>query len=99
MKNIQEVLVDYIFERNHNQIFSAIEDEIVILNIETSEYISNNKVGSSIWGFLEEPHTFNDIIEYLVSIYDVSLQECQQDTEPFLVEMINAGLIIARAND
>jgi hypothetical protein len=82
------------FTRISDLITSVIDDEVVILNIEKGEYYSFNKVGSEIWQFLETTSTFEQIIDYLISNYDIDKETCITETSEYLMKMINCEIIL-----
>lgn len=81
------------YQRDENQLFSLIDDEVVMLNIENGEYYYLNEVGSNIWKLLENPTNLSQIILSLKELYDVSHVECTKDVLTYLVELTERNLI------
>lgn len=80
-----EITFESIVQRKDDQILAnEIDDEMVMMNLESGNYISLNKVGSIIWQQLEKPIQVNDLIEYLMGRYNVQKEECVTDTLQFL---------------
>jgi hypothetical protein len=79
--------------RNNEQIFSEIDDEIVMLNIPNGEYYNLNSVASLLWSFLNQPKSFNSLLTLLQEKYQVSKDVCELDTKHFVLEMIEKGLL------
>lgn len=68
--------------------------ETVMMDIESGKYYNLGEVGGRIWELLDEPKTFDDLISALVGEYDVSRQQCEQETRPFFSQLLEAGLIV-----
>lgn len=74
-------------------IYNEIDGEVVILSINNGEYYNLNKTGSELWNILEAQHSFIEIIDYLVSKYDINRIDCETDTLECLEDMIDNGII------
>ncbi len=82
------------FQRRPDMLFSRIDDEVVMMSIETGEYYGLNPVASRIWELLETPHTLVNLIERLMQEFDIDEQSCRRDVETFLRQMIEKKLVI-----
>lgn len=67
--------------------------ETVMMDIDTGKYYNLGDVGGRIWDILEQPMTLGELVEKLVSEYNVSAEKCAADIKPFLEKMAAAGLI------
>lgn len=85
---------DITFKRNHKHLFSKIDGDIVMINIERGEYYNLDEVGGDIWNYLSVPHSFKDIINYLIDEYDVSSKECEKDVKPYLEELLSNNILL-----
>ena len=63
-----------------------------MMDIETGKYYNLGRTGGSIWVIIEKPHTFDDIIDEMMEIYDVERSVCEEQTKNFLAQLINAGI-------
>ena len=79
--------------RKPDQTFSLIDDEIVMLSIDNSEYYNFDSVGTFIWNELAEPRTFELLVSKLVAEYEVNREICSNDTKLFLEDLINKGIV------
>lgn len=68
----------------------------VMMDIETGKYYNLGEIGGRIWELLESPMSVNDLINALTEEYDVSVEQCQADTVPFLVSLTERGLLITK---
>lgn len=89
------VLHTTVLKRTANQLSSIVDGEVILLNVNSGEYLNLNSVGTYIWNCFEHPRTIQQIIDLLVSEYDVSVGLCESETKPFLEELIALNLIEA----
>lgn len=87
------ILPDTVLVRNSNQLYSEVDNEIVMLSVDTSEYYGLNEVGSVIWSILEKPKSLYEIIDYLVLKYDVERSVCELEIMPFIDNLLESGVI------
>ncbi|MHB9131967.1 MAG: PqqD family peptide modification chaperone [Armatimonadota bacterium] len=74
-------------------ISSNLEEEEVILNLETGVYYGLNPVGARIWALIQQPRAIADICATLVDEYDVEPARCRQDALDLLTQLADAQLI------
>lgn len=76
-----------------------IDDEKVMMNIDKGKYYGLNSVGTRIWEIVSEPKTIDEIVEILLSEYEVSLEECRQAVIKFISRLQDEGMILVRNID
>ncbi len=79
--------------RKSNITFSIIDEEVVLIHPESSNYYSFNKVGSYIWMCLETPMSIEQLEKKLLQKYDVSEEQCKKEVDYFLNELIEKKLL------
>lgn len=84
---------DTILRRKHDQLFSEIDGEVVMLSIENSEYYGMDKVGSRIWQLLEKPINFKQLIKTLLDEYEVTEEQCTEETVNFIEQLVEKELV------
>ena len=67
--------------------------EKVMVDFESGKYFLIKGVGNDIWDMIQEEMTPNEIIEKLLSEYDVSRDECENSVMDFLNKMKELKLI------
>jgi len=82
-----------ILQRNPNQLFTMIDDEVVMLNIKHEEYLNLNSHASYIWQQLENPHSFDELTDQLCSVYNVEKKLCIKDTLDFINDLVEKDII------
>lgn len=85
---------DTIIQRKPDLLYNEIDGEVIMLSIENSEYYGIDKVGSRIWELLEKPVSLKQLISRLTEEYEVSEQQCAEDTLAFLQGLIRKNLIL-----
>lgn len=86
--------LDTIVSRNESNFLSnPVGDEVIILNMETGDYLGLNTVGSSIWDQLSTPQSVNQIIDKLMIEFDVDRETCLAQTLEYLEKINIHGLL------
>ena len=93
MKQKHPINSNTILQRNPEQLFTMIDDEVVMLNIKLEEYLNLNSHASYIWQQLETPHSFVELTEQLYSVYNVEKKVCIKDTLDFIREFVEKDII------
>ena len=83
-----------IVKRNDELLFSKMDEEIVMLSVENSEYYGMNSIGARIWEIIEQPVRVEDLISVLLKEYDVDQHECENDVLLYLNELEQKNVII-----
>ncbi len=74
---------------------AKLDDEMVLMNIETSEYFGMNPTCSKIWEILEINMSVDQLIHRLLDIYEVDYETCQKDVTPVIQDMIERKFLIS----
>jgi hypothetical protein len=72
-------------------------DEAVILNLETSEYYSANETGTFIWEQLNSGKKAGKIAAALAGEYGIPLEQAEQDTKDFLLDLAKLKILAPEA--
>jgi len=88
-----KISADSIIQRNEDIISSEIDGETVMMDSSFTSYFGLKEVGTLIWQLLEEQHSVHEICERLTDEYDVSFDQCLQNTLPFLEELHKQQMI------
>jgi len=75
------------------QVSADLDDEAVILNLNSGVYYGLDAVGARIWSLIQEPRTVNDIRDTLLEEYEVDAGRCERDLLALLRELADQGLI------
>ena len=79
-------------------VFREIDDTVVALNLNTGNYYTLNEVGSRIWIMLYSNKTSDDVVDQILSEYDVTSEVVEQDLAHLLEELTKNDLIVETRN-
>jgi hypothetical protein len=81
------------FIQNKKIIQSTIGEEVVMMDMDSGFYFGMNGVGSVIWRHLSKEITLDDLIDKLMSEFNVNKQTCEADTIEFLDNLLEKNII------
>lgn len=93
MQQKKTITSNTILQRNLDQLFTMIDDEVVMLNIKYEEYLNLNSHASYIWQLLQTPLTFGELTDQLCTVYNVEKKVCIEDTMEFITELVEKDII------
>jgi hypothetical protein len=67
--------------------------EAVILDLKNGIYYGLDEVGARIWTLVQQPRRVQEILETLISEYDVETERCESDLLSLLRELKRRGLV------
>jgi hypothetical protein len=82
-----------IVRRSKSQVSCTLNDEVAILNLESTLYFGLNEVGSFIWQALSEPKRVGELCEAVLDCFEIDAALCRTDVIRLLTELEEAGLI------
>jgi hypothetical protein len=71
----------------------AVDGEVVILDLEHSQYYGINESGAPLWQALHDGATLTQLTEILVATYDVAPEVAATDAAEFLAGLRSRGLL------
>lgn len=69
------------------------EDELVLLGVGSESYYGLDAIASDVWGRLEAPMRFADLVAALAAEYDAPPETIAADLGPTLSSLSEGGLI------
>jgi hypothetical protein len=78
------------------QVACEVGGEAVILHLDDGVYYGLNEVGARIWQLVQEPRTLSELVDAIVSEYDVPREQCQEDVQGLLTELLEKKLVVVR---
>lgn len=90
------IVQNTLIERSKEVLQSALDDEVIIMNMKTGEYHGANVLGARIWKLLETPITFNSLCNQLLEEYKVEKSVCEEETSRFLKMLLDKKLILTQ---
>lgn len=76
--------------------WSAVDDDIVALDIDTEKYLGINPSGRVLWQALARGATLEELTGLLVDQYRIATSDAQRDVARFLSELDGRGLLERR---
>lgn len=97
MTSIKQLNPDTIIQRNEGKFLAnALGDEIVMMNMDSGDYLGINSVGSDIWNLISEPITIDELIKKITAIYEVTEEQCNIEVNSFLAKMLEHDMLIVQ---
>ena len=82
-----------VYKASTKYLYSEIDSEAVILDINTGTYFGLNEVSNRIWQLLQSPASESEIVTQILTEYDVTQEEAEKDLHGLLQEMLSTGLV------
>jgi hypothetical protein len=68
-------------------------DELVVLDLRSSTYLSTNPAATLLWRLLERGATRSEMVRELLAEFDVAAQRAADDVDEFLRDCSRRGLL------
>lgn len=81
----------------NEQVYSELDNEVVILKLDNGTYYGLSDVGVSIWNQIQKPITVEDITKNLLEEYEVEPGQCRRELEALLQDLADNHLIEIRS--
>ncbi len=81
------------YQKRKEHIASKIQDETVMVDIDSGNYFALNEVASSIWDLLDQPRSTDEVCSELMQEYEIDEENCRKQTEEFIKELLKLKLI------
>ena len=82
------------YRRNPEIIATEMDDDLVMMDVESGHYFNIRGSGARIWELTKAPVTETAIVRTLCAECDVDEATCRADVQKFLTELREAGLIL-----
>lgn len=76
-----------------NVLFREIENESVLLNIETEQYFGLDEIGTQMWNTLAHSRSIQAAYDSLFELYDADAQQLKHDLIELLTQLVNNRLV------
>ena len=74
------------YHRNPDVLWSAVEEDVVALNVDRGLCFAMPDVTAAIWQRLATPHSLDALVDSLREEYDIGRTECRADVADILAE-------------
>lgn len=83
------------YQKNEQWLDAAVQDEMLLMCSETGAFRSLNETGAFLWQRLDQPRAAADLAAILAAEFDVSEDEALGDTEAWLTDLSQEGIVSA----
>ena len=95
MTLIAKLPLNTVVQRNEAKFLAnALDDEIVMMDMDNGDYLGINSVGADIWTILAGPVTVGDLVAKMMDLYEVSEEQCTTEVNTFLNKMMENDMLI-----
>lgn len=78
-----------------NVVFETFDDEIVIINLDSCNYYSLDRIGANIWGLIDSGAAVSEIVEWVTNRYEgSSLNDIENAVNQSIAELEKEDLIV-----
>ena len=85
--------LENLISRVDGKISTEIDGETVILDMESGVYVGLDDIGTFVWSLMEEGISLQNLLNETLLEYDVESQQCLDDLQEFLSELVDGGFI------
>ncbi len=95
MESLVTLNTESTVQRKDGQLLaSEVGDELVMMDLESGNYISLNRMGHIIWQQTAQPVKVRDLLHYLTERFNVTEEQCAVDTFTYLNNMCQQNLLV-----
>lgn len=80
-----------------DQVAADLSGEVVILGMSEGAYFSVSEVAARVWALLQTPRRLGDVVDILMSEYDVPADQCTVEVLAFVEDLAARGLVVRDA--
>lgn len=91
---MEEITLNSTITRNEDLLSGVLDDETILMSIETGSYHVINKTANRIWELLEEPKTVDEICIIILDEYEVDPETCQKEVLEFMAGLQNRKIVV-----
>lgn len=81
------------FVRNPNALWTELDGQIMLMNVEKGAYYELVGIGGDIWRLLDVSRSEAEIVDQIVERYRVSRDQCLSDVRVFLEKLVAAHIL------
>lgn len=71
-----------------------IDDEFIMMSIETGKYHLLNVTGSRIWALLDQPRTVSELCAALTGEFKIAPAACQKEVIDFITQLAARDIVV-----
>ena len=90
-----EIAATNTYKAPDNYSWRDVNNELVVLNLQSGEYFTFNNVGRLIWLSVNDGKTVDEIIRSVVEQYATTEEKAVADVKAFISNLLSEGLLIS----
>lgn len=75
------------------------DESVIILSLKDGVYYELKEIGSHVWNLIQQPCSFQSILEKLLEEYDVNSEQCEADLLSLVESLAKFGLVEIQSTD
>lgn len=87
-----------IYRRRPNVMSAMVNDELVMMSVQTGQYFNLNAVGAHIWRLLESPQSLDAIVAALIDSYGAPESVIREEALAFLARLEAQDMVASGAD-
>jgi hypothetical protein len=91
---VDELNLNSIIARNEEMLSGVVDDEIVMLNMDSDQFHHINETGRRIWELLETPRSVAEVCDILFEEFEVRQDTCQKEVLDFFKALRARGVVL-----
>lgn len=88
-----------VFSRNDKDfLITEVDGESVMMHVSNGQYWGLNTTSTEIWNYLEANKSLEELIQYMMSIYDVEEESCHAEVGTVVIAMVKNKILFVQEN-
>jgi len=81
------------FEVSDGVLFQEMDEDIVLLNIETQQYFGLDYVGARVWNLLVEKSDLETVVRRIGADFGLEIETVRADVQSLVEDLVDSGLL------
>lgn len=82
------------YYKNSHIIDGELDNQQIMMHLEKGKYFGLNPIAKRIWDLLNKPLSIDEIVQVLLSEFEVPLDKCKSEVKLFLDNAIEMDIIL-----
>ena len=92
-------IIDTVFKKSDELVHRKIAEETILVPIrgtlaDMQKIFALNPVAEFVWDLLDGRNSVGEMVEKVVSEFEVERKQAEADLDEFVIDLLNAGLIV-----
>lgn len=82
------------YQRNADILVTEMDGSLMMMSIEVGKYFELNPVSKRIWELFETPNSIEEVVEVLLTEYEISKEDCEKEVITHVDTLIDEKIIL-----